>query len=129
MNNKLANTFLILTIVVMSAWITPGLKAETPEAEEQKGLIVFYRVKKGAGSAIPIGVHYSGGSVGTLKNGASFQKYFAPGEYTFWSKVITEDSVTLTVEAGNTYYIRGDVRMGFYIGRPKLKQTQVLESR
>lgn len=129
MKNSKNNLLIILLIVMTGAWATPVFSVDVPEAKPDEALIVFYRVKKFAGAGIPVGVHYSGGSVGTLSNGASFHKYFNPGEYTFWSKVITESSVTLNVTAGETYYIRGDVTMGLVVGRPKLTQTYKIESR
>lgn len=43
----------------------------------------------------------------------------SPGQHTLWSQVISQDAVTLDVEAGKTYYVKGDVRMGVYAGRPK----------
>lgn len=129
MNNKNTSLFIGLLIIVMSVWVSPAISAENLEVKPDKALIVFYRVKKGAGAAIPITVHNASGAVGTLSNGASFQKYFDPGEHIFWSKVVVEDTVTIFAEAGNTYYVRGDVKMGFRIGRPKLTQTDVMEAK
>ena len=50
----------------------------------------------------------------------------APGQYDFWSQAISQGSITVTVEAGKTYYIKGEVQMGVLAGRPKI--TQVPES-
>ena len=126
---KKTGLFLIVCMTVVSVWGTPVFAGETSEASDDKALIIFYRVKKFAGKGIPVGVHHAGGAIGTLKSGSSFQKYFEPGEHTFWSKVIVEDSVTLSVVAGKTYYIRGDVGMGLVVGRPKLTQTQNRETK
>jgi len=64
--------------------------------------------------------------IGTLKNGSVLHTYLEPGQHTFWSQVISQDSITLTVEAGKIYYLKGETQLGIYAGRPKF--TQVSES-
>ena len=42
-----------------------------------------------------------------------------PGSNTFWSQVISSDSITIEVEEGKTYYIKGTTKMGVVAARPK----------
>ena len=126
MNNKRANTFLVLLVVAMSAWTAPALTAEIPQAKPDKGLVIFYRLSSFKGSAIRFNLNHSSGLIGQLLSGTLLYKYLDPGEQTFWSQVISQDSITLNVKAGMTYYVRGDVRMGAFAGRPKF--TQLSES-
>ena len=96
------------------------MPAQVPQADPDKGLVVFYRVKNFKGGAIRFNVHHSQGVIGTLTNGSFLYTYVEPGQQTFWSEVISQDSVTLTVEAGKTYYVRGETKLGVYAGRPRL---------
>jgi hypothetical protein len=41
-------------------------------------------------------------------------------------KDLSQDSITLTVEAGKAYYVKGETKLGIYAGRPSF--TQVSET-
>ncbi|MEE4260855.1 MAG: DUF2846 domain-containing protein [Bacteroidales bacterium] len=81
------------------------------EIPEGKALVYIYR----PGSMVGAAVHYSVNaneekvSDAHLKN-KTYLVYFAdPGRYTFWAQVTnTRREVDLDVEAGKTYYIKGD---------------------
>jgi len=81
------------------------------EIPEGKALVYIYR----PGSMVGAAVHYTVNaneekvSDAHLKN-KSYLVYFAdPGRYTFWAQVTnTRREVDLDVEAGKTYYIKGD---------------------
>ena len=105
------------------------LAAEIPAIKADKGLVVVYRVKRMKGAAIPIGIHYTNGSVGTLSSGSVISKYLTPGEYNFYSKVIVEDSLNVNVEAGHIYFIEGFTKMGFVVSRPKLRLVPEKEAK
>ncbi|WP_170526253.1 DUF2846 domain-containing protein [Ruegeria arenilitoris] len=98
----------------------------TFEAPSGKALVVFYRPAAFAGAATRFNVQHTDGPVGQLTSGAVIQKVVNPGENTFWAQAISQDSITIQAQAGQTYYIRGDVRMGIYAGRPQF--TQVSET-
>ena len=46
-----------------------------------------------------------------------------PGERTFFSQVISSDAITLHVEEGTIYYVKGTVKTGALAGRPKFSQV------
>lgn len=119
MHNKKNNTFLVLLIIAMSSWVAPSFSAGIPEAQPDKGLVVFYRLSKFKGKAIKFNVNHTDGVVGRLTSGAILHKYFEPGPQTFYSQVISQDSITVNVEAGKTYFVRGDTKMGLVAGRPR----------
>jgi len=81
------------------------------EIPEGKALVYFYR----PGSMVGAAVHYALNandikvSESHLRNG-TYLVYFAdPARYTFWAQVTnTRRSVDLDVEAGKTYYVKGD---------------------
>ncbi|MBL3591160.1 MAG: DUF2846 domain-containing protein [gamma proteobacterium endosymbiont of Lamellibrachia anaximandri] len=118
MKSKKASTLLIVLIIVMSAWATPVYTAEIPQAQPDKGLIVFYRLDKFGGKAIRFNINHPGGAIGQLLSGTLLYKYFDPGAQTFYSQVISQDAIIVNVEAGKIYYVRGDVKMGLLAGRP-----------
>jgi hypothetical protein len=85
--------------------------APVTEIPEGKALVYIYR----PGSMVGAAVHYSINANDTkvseshLRN-KSYLVFFAdPGRYTFWAQVTnTRREVDLDVEAGKTYYVRGD---------------------
>ena len=112
--------------MIVGSLSMPSSAAEVPQADSDKALVVFYRVKAFKGGAIRFNVQYSEGLIGTLGSGTYLYKQLEPGQYQFWSQVISQDSITLNVEAGKTYYVKGEAQMGVFAGRPKF--TQVSES-
>lgn len=100
-----------------------NVAAQTSTPEEGKALVVFYRPKKFSGSAIQFNVKDSDKYYGPLKSGTTIKVNIEPGEHTFFSQVISSDAITLTVEEGKTYYVKGTVKMGYYAGRPKFDQV------
>ncbi|MCK5537422.1 MAG: DUF2846 domain-containing protein [Bacteroidales bacterium] len=110
----------ILFIMLLSSLDT---SAQIPEPEEGKGLVVFYRTKKFSGGAIKFSVKDSEKSYGQLTNGSIIKIQVEPGEHMFWSQVISSDSITLTIEEGKVYYVKGTVKMGAIAGRPKFNQV------
>lgn len=97
--------------------------AQIPETEEGKATIVFYRKKKFSGSAIPFNIQNSEKNYGPLKNGEVMTIHVDPGQYTFFSQVISADAITLDVQEGVVYYVKATVKVGYYAGRPKFEQV------
>ena len=120
-------TMRLILIVLLAMTFTlaseQSLPAEAPELDPEKGLVVFYRLKNFAGSAVRFNVQHPDGVIGTLTNGSFLHTYLEPGQHTFWSQVISQDSITLTVEAGKIYYIKGDTKLGIYAGRPSFTEV------
>ena len=117
-----------ICLAIIGALIAePSMSAEVPQADPDKGLVVFYRVKNFKGGAVRFNVQHSDGVIGTLTSGSYLYKYLEPGQHTFWSQVISQDSITLTVEAGKIYYVKGETKLGIYAGRPRF--TEVSEGK
>ena len=62
----------------------------------------------------------NGTRIGGLPNGAYFVYQAKPGVHKFTASTEATDEHVLTLEAGKTYYIRGEVTMGVMVGRPHL---------
>ena len=109
-----------------SSFSTLTIASGLPEAKPDKGLVIFYRLSAFKGKAIRFNLNHAEGSLGQLLSGTYLYRYLEPGEHKFWSQAISQDSITIIVEAGNKYYVKGEVAMGVFAGRPQF--TQISES-
>lgn len=109
---KLICRTLIIFIFVITCNSVLSQKFEpVKEIPEGKALVYIYR----PGSMVGAAVHYTVNandekvSEAHLKN-KTYLVYFAePGKYRFWGQVTnTMREINLEVEAGKTYYIKGD---------------------
>jgi Protein of unknown function (DUF2846) len=93
-------------------------QADRPQAG--KGLVIFYRERRFVGGGVSYKVFDNGTRIGGLPNGAYFVYQAKPGAHKFTASTETTEQHVITVEAGKTYYIRGEVGMGIMVGRPHL---------
>jgi hypothetical protein len=112
-----------MTVALLVLSVNSGFAANIPQVEAGKGLVVFYRMNKFAGGAIRFNLNHASGTLGQLLRGTYLYKSVNPGEHAFWSQAISQDSITIVVEAGKTYYVEGVVKMGLYAGRPTFNQV------
>ncbi len=101
---------LVPAMAVLALSINPGTAADLPQVEDGKGQVVFYRTNKFAGGAIRFNLNHASGTLGQLLRGTYLYKSVGPGEHAFWSQAISQDSITIVVEAGKTYYVEGVVK-------------------
>jgi hypothetical protein len=127
MMNHLAKKLLLLVFISAGFWINSATPAELPQLESCKGLVVFYRLGKFGGAAIRFNLNHAEGFMGQLLNDTWLYKSVEPGAQTFWSQVISQDAITISVEAGKTYYVKGVVKMGVLAGRPTFVQVSEQE--
>lgn len=119
----------LATIMMSSAVVTYAELAEIPDAKEGKGLVVFFRDSSFSGGAVRFNLNQGQEPIGALKSGTVLYRDIDPGQHTFWSQVISKDSITVDVVAGETYYIKGVVQMGLLVGRPKLAVVSEAEAK
>ena len=98
----------------------PGAIGTPPEG---KGLVVFFREKKFAGSAIRYKVREGTTELGTLLSGGYFVHVAEPGAHAYTVHSEAKDVMNLEVEAGETYFVIGGSTMGFMAGRPNLSPS------
>ncbi len=111
----------ILLSLLLCMAFSYELAAQAFQPEEGKGMVVFYRKKKFAGSAIAFNVQDSQRTYGNLRNGDVIKVSVEPGEHTYYSKVFREDAITLNVAEGEVVYVKASIRAGYYAGRPKFE--------
>ncbi|WP_455197027.1 DUF2846 domain-containing protein [Kaarinaea lacus] len=130
MKNTSLSLFLIAVTVVFAIISTPVFSDNTPMAQPDKGQVVFYRPSRAKGAAIRFEINNNAkGSIGQLSNGAIIQTELDPGEHSFSVRspsVDGQDSITINVESGKTYYVKGEILWGWPAGRPKF--TRMSES-
>jgi hypothetical protein len=113
--------FLFLGLLVGCASVerdTSGVTQDKPKPG--KALVYFYRPRRLVGMAVGFNVRENGVQIGGLPNGSYFVYDAAPGTHSFTAATEVTKSVTLTVQAGKTYYIEGTLGMGAFVGRPEL---------
>ena len=84
-----------------------------------KALVYIYRTS-GMGAAVYYDVKANGRVVTTLYSGTYYPYITDPGEIEFSAKTEASDSATIDAKAGQTYYLKGTVGIGFIIGHPHL---------
>jgi len=94
--------------------------AQPDRPQSGKGLVIVYRERHFTGGGVSYKVFDNGTRIGGLPNGAYFVYQAKPGVHKFTASTEVTDEKALTVEAGKTYYIRGEVQMGVLVGRPHL---------
>lgn len=115
----------VLGLGVMSGCATSGPAFQRVEnIPADKGLVYIYRSASFKGAAVSYDVHVKHNNndkvVTKLKNGGYYPYFADAGENEVWAKTEAKSSVTLDVKPGQTYFVKGGIRMGFAVGRPEL---------
>ncbi|HEY3812027.1 MAG TPA: DUF2846 domain-containing protein [Caulobacteraceae bacterium] len=84
-----------------------------------KGQIVFFR-PSAAGFLLSFSVHDGDKGVVKLANNSYAVVPIEPGTHTFVIESEAKDTLTLEIEAGETYYVRQSMAMGLIVGHPRL---------
>jgi hypothetical protein len=110
MKMMMKSMFLVL-FFFMASFVVAQKFEPVKEIPQGKALVYIYRPGSMVGAAVSYTVNANEEKVSDarLKN-KSYLVYFAnPGRYTFWAQVTnTRREIDLDVEAGKTYYIKGD---------------------
>ena len=116
-------TILSVALAALALPVAVGA-AVAPAVEEGKGLVVLYRMSKAKGAAIRFNFRSSSGFSGNLSNGSWLFEQVEPGQYTYWVSSPSfdgQDSITVNVSAGQTYYLKGEIKWGWPAGRTKFE--------
>lgn len=87
---------------------------------EGKALVYIYRSPAIAGSGVSYIVRANGNSVVDLESGGYIPYLADPGKVTFTARTEATAEVASELRSGETYYLKGDIGMGFLVGRAKL---------
>ncbi|MGH7022107.1 MAG: DUF2846 domain-containing protein [Caulobacteraceae bacterium] len=87
-----------------------------PPPPSGKGQVVFFRPSSFRGALIWYNIRENGVALGKLTNGVYFVQVAEPGTHTYTAATENHNVLHLEVDDGETYYVRGSVQMGFFIG-------------
>ena len=90
-----------------------------------KALVYFYRPSQflGFGGGMTYDIHENDSTITPLCSGGYNYYYTTPGNKTYWAKTEARDEISLNVESGKTYFVKGKMGIGFIVGHPKLSQV------
>jgi len=133
MNWKSVPISLLLLATLVIEPSGEAFSAAVPSVEPGKGLVVFYRARKPMGAGIAFRIFESpGASVGTPTNGSVLYRQYEPGPKTFdvnTPSVAGSDLITVDIVAGETYFVRGEILLGWPAGRPKFSRMPEAQGR
>jgi Protein of unknown function (DUF2846) len=99
-------------------------KIGSPEAG--KALVVFFRPKNFVGAAVGFKVRENEVELGKLRNGNYFAIQATPGAHEYVVHSEAKDITKIEVEEGETYFLKGEITMGFMAGRPNLSPSTAI---
>jgi hypothetical protein len=125
MANKIKSVlilFLFPIIIMLTGCATLGPQFQKIEKiPDNSGVVYIYRpASYGPGFAVSYDINVGDNAIVYLANGCYYPYFTKAGEIEFWAETESKASVTLDVKAGQIYYIKGSVGMGFFVGRPHL---------
>jgi hypothetical protein len=85
--------------------------------------VIFYRPSKFIGGAVGFIVREGTTELGKLRSGKFFVLHVAPGKHTYVVHSEASDELTIDTDAGETYYIEGEIGIGVVVGRPHIKPS------
>src|SRR5579859_1145981 len=119
----LALTLGAVTVLSSGCATLGSAYAPDTHAPKDKATVYIYRPSGFGGAAISYTVSVNGTEVLPLSSGSYFVYYAAPGENEFTAKTEAKTSVTVDIKAGQTYYVKGTMGMGVFVGHPHLTQV------
>lgn len=108
-------------IPLIAGLIALGQPAATDQASpssDQEGRIIFYRRGAVLGSALACPIRHKGAEIVELGRGKAYTWQVAPGRYVLENKT---SGIEVTVEPGETRFVRCQIKSGFLSGRADLQ--------
>jgi hypothetical protein len=110
---------IVLFCLCLTSCSTPQF--QMAQAPDDMGLVYFYRPRKSFSGDLDYTIKVNGFKINTLLNGVYFTYIAKPGRVQFSARNEITSYLTLDVEPGQTYYIKGSTRPGCLITRPYLQ--------
>ena len=118
--NLRTTALLVASALLLSGCATLGAQySAAGAAPPNRATVYVYRPGAMAPAVSPT-VSANGVPLVELPAHGYFVYYAAPGELELAEHTEAKTSVTLDVKAGETYYVKGTVGMGFFVGHPHL---------
>jgi hypothetical protein len=118
---KGVNYLFLLQLLLITGCASLGpVYSKADNIPDNSGLVYFYRPSSIIGSASSYDIKNDDTVITTLYNGGYYPYFSPPGEKEFWAEIESKSSITLDVKAGQTYYVKGEIGVGFVFPRPHL---------
>lgn len=111
---------LFVSALLLASCATGQAFRKVDNMPDGMGVVYIYRPASFVGAAVSPEVEANGVPIIKLINGGYYPYFSKAGEVEFSAKTETRSAVTLHIEAGQSYYIKGTISMGAFIGRPNL---------
>jgi hypothetical protein len=98
--------------------------ADIPPPPAGAATIVFFRPWKFVGGGVGFIVREGTAELGKLRAGKYFVLQVAPGKHTYTVHSEATDNLTIDADAGETYYIEGEIGIGVLVGHPHIKPSE-----
>lgn len=129
---KLSRFFGVLLVsFILGGCATTGLKftefsSQLSKVTPELGRIYLYRTTV-LGAAVQPEVRLNGEVIGSSVPNGFFYVDKSPGEYVIMTSTEVDRKLSLTLEAGQTRYVRLNISMGFFVGHvyPELVDLDV----
>lgn len=113
---------------VPMASLDQDTKAKTFSPPPNKAALYIYR-NESFGAAIPMTVSVNSKALGQTAAQTYFRLELVPGKYTMESHAENVSTLPLTTEAGKNYFVWQEVKMGMWMARSLLQQTDETSGR
>lgn len=115
------NYLFLLPLLLVTGCASLGpVYSKVDKIPDNAGLVYFYRPSSFVGGGVSYDIKNGDTVITTLYNGGYYPYFSTHGEKEFWAKTESKSSITLDVKTGQTYYVKGEVGVGFLVGRPHL---------
>jgi len=94
--------------------------APVPTTPPDKAIVYVYRTAQFVGDGVTYTVNAGGKPLVKLLPNGYIALLAEPRETEFSAETEATSSITLDLEAGQTYYLKGGIGVGFLVGHPKL---------
>ncbi|MDX2504322.1 MAG: DUF2846 domain-containing protein [Gammaproteobacteria bacterium] len=133
MKKKLPSFIALVLLLLLSACAPVDYSQEKvfPEANPDKALIYFYRSPGFIGSTYRFNVSENQQTVGAMAQDSYFYLFTNPGEHTFSVEDRNAEQgamIKLSVQSGETYYIRVDMEYEVFGGKPVFTEVDKPEA-
>ncbi|MCK5661989.1 MAG: DUF2846 domain-containing protein [Thiotrichaceae bacterium] len=123
MKNIIQISLIIMVILLLSACAPVDYSQEAvyPEARPDQALVYFYRTPGFIGSTYRFNLSEKKQIVGAMAQDSYFYLFTSPGEHVFSVNDGNPEqaaSISMTLQAGQTYYVRVDIEYEVFGGKP-----------
>lgn len=113
----------VLVVAVIAAGCATGIRYQPQSAPDRPSDLATVYIYRSAvfGTAVQPAVRLDGERISTLRPRGYSVHYLEPGTYEVSAKTESTSRLTIHARPGEVLYVRGKIRMGFFVGRPKLE--------